>query len=217
MRKTLLICSFFWAALLISNVAARKGNKGRSGKNGGAEDGINNSTEVSPAMECLGQKLETSKLNLAHATCSDEVMGQIPAALADNGRARRKFAKKNQMCIKLCQRKHQGILDDEGKFSEPGTSRFVDDLFPEKARPRIQRGLKRCAEDHEETFETVNKCRNYKRFEKCIIRVISKNCGMKKGKMNINEETRRHGGNKNKKKPHNHHHHEIIDEDRETN
>jgi len=212
MRKTLLICSFFWAALLILNVEARKGNKGRLGKN---EDG-SNSTETSPPMECLGQKLEASKLNLAHATCTDEVMGQIPAAQADNGRARRKFAKKNQMCIKLCQRKHQGILDDEGKFSETGANRFIDDLFPEKTRPRIQRGFKRCAEDHEETFETVNKCRNYKKFEKCVIRIISKNCGMKKGKMNMNEETRRHGGNKNKKKDHNHHH-ENIDDDSETN
>jgi len=213
MRKTLLICSFFWGALLISNVAARKGNnKGR--KNGGAEDG-SNSTETSPAMECLGQKLEESKLNLAHATCVDEIMREIPAV--DNGRARRKFVKKNQMCIKLCQRKHQGILDDGGKFSETGANRFVDDLFPQKARPRIQRGLKRCAEDHEETFETVNKCRNYKRFEKCIIRVISKNCGMKKGKMNMNEETRRHGGNKERKKDRNHqHHHENIEDDSET-
>lgn len=143
-------------------------------------------------MECVGQAIPEDKLSFGLAECTQEILSNQSE---DKPQKRKKLMKKNQMvrliflfcvnilmtmnshvfqCIKLCQRKKQGIvstfikvnhtchlyeltlttfsfslqlqLDSNGRFSEAGSNQFVENAFPAQARSRIQRGLTRC--DH---------------------------------------------------------------------
>jgi len=101
-------------AIYLSTTEARKNKGGRGNAN---------------STECLGEPLQESKFLQGLEECTKEY-DTIPPTVPEGGgkkasvRARKRAMKKNQMCIKLCQRKRQGIIDSTGKISGTGANNF---------------------------------------------------------------------------------------------
>jgi len=204
--RVLAVIGFIALALSIVGAQGRK-NKGK-GKSSVKNPEGNNATDT--GVQCLGQTLTESKYNFGLTECINEIMKDEKL----DSRKGRKLLKKNSMCIKLCQRKKQGILDAVGKLSATGANHFVEDLFPQKARARINIGLVRCADDNEHQISTTNNCRGYKRFEKCVSRIVTKSCGLKNernsSRSNKHVHAKRKGNQgKNKENQRNQEHHDV--------
>jgi len=184
-----LIVGCLLVTIYLSTTEARKNKGGRANAN---------------STECLGEPLQESKFLQGLEECTKEY-DTIPQTVSEGGgkkqsaRARKRAMKKNQMCIKLCQRKRQGIIDSTGKISEAGANNFISEIFPQKAQRRIQRGLTRCAEDYSDGFVSTDSCKEYRRFEKCLTRIIVKSCGMKNERSNGNNRREKSGRRGNKK------------------